>query len=46
MQLKTILNRVHRQPGFVYGRVVLCTEGGQLVLNVVLHPHASSRGCC
>jgi hypothetical protein len=25
---------------------VLCTEGGQLVLNVVLHPHASSRGCC
>jgi transposase len=46
MQLKTILNRVHRQSGFVYGRVELCTEGEQLVLSVELRPHGRSRPRC
>jgi transposase len=46
MQLKTILNRVHRQPGFVYGSTKLQTEGAHLVLEVQVRPHGRSRARC
>ena len=46
MQLKTILNCVHRQPGFVYGRVEWFTEGEHLALRVQVRPHGRSRGRC
>jgi transposase len=46
MQLKTILNCVHRQPGFVYGRVAWFTEGEHLALRVEVRPHGRSRGRC
>ena len=46
MQLKTILNRVYRQPGFVYGHAALCNEGEHLVLNVEVRPHGRSRARC
>jgi transposase len=46
MQLKTILNRLQRQPGFVYQRMELVHEGQDLVLNVRLRPRGRSRGRC
>ena len=46
MQLKTILNRVHRQSGFVYGESHFVTEDGQDFLAVEVRPHGRSRGRC
>jgi transposase len=46
MQLKTILNRIHRQPGFVYGPADLHEEGEHLVLEIAVLPHGRSRGRC
>jgi transposase len=46
MLLKTILNRIQRQPGFVYGVVTLLEEAGQLVLGVDLWPRRGSRPLC
>lgn len=46
MQVKTILNRVHKQPGFVYGHTELRDEGGELSLIVQVRPHARSRARC
>lgn len=46
MHLKTILNRVHRQSGFVYGHAELHTVDDRLVLNVEVRPHGRSRGRC
>lgn len=46
MQLKTILNRVHRQRGFVYGELRLCNEGRKAQLEVDVRPHGRSRARC
>lgn len=46
MQVKTILNRVHKQPGFVYEHAELRDEGGELSLIVQVRPHARSRARC
>ena len=34
MLVKTILNRIHKHAGFVYGKVTLLEEGGRIVLGV------------
>lgn len=46
MQLKTILNRVQKQPGFVYDKVELCEDEDRTVLYVSVRPHRGSRGRC
>jgi transposase len=46
MLVKTILNRIQRHPGFVYGKVTLLEEGGRIVLGVDIWPRARSRGIC
>jgi len=46
MQVKTILNRLERQPGFRYGEVALLQEGSHLVLGVDIWPRAKSRPIC
>jgi transposase len=46
MLVKTILNRIQRQPGFVYREVTLLQEGGHLVLGVDIWPRAKSRAVC
>jgi transposase len=47
MQLKTILNRVAKQPGFVFGRIQLVAAAdGALSLRVHLHEHGRSHPVC
>ena len=46
MQLKTILNRVAPQKGFVYGRMTLTTEGERPALEVEIEPRRGSRPVC
>jgi transposase len=46
MLVKTILNRIQKQPGFVYGAVTLLEEGGYLVLGVDLWPRRGSQPVC
>ena len=46
MQLKTILNRVHRQRGFVYGKSHFVNEGGEHFLAVEVRPHGRSLARC
>lgn len=47
MQLKTILNRVHRSPGFVYGEAQLVEgKGGSLALQVRVTPDQRTRARC
>lgn len=46
MLVKTILNRIQKQPGFVYGAVTLLDEKGHLVLGVDLWPRKRSRPVC
>ena len=47
MQLRTILNRVYKLPGFVYGKIRLVElEGGQAEVEVEVVPRANSRACC
>lgn len=46
MLVKTILNRIQRQPGFVYKKVTLLEEGGRMVLGVDIWPRARSRAIC
>lgn len=47
MQVKTILNRIHRLTSFVYERVDLrIDEDDQLCLDVHVRPRANSRGLC
>jgi hypothetical protein len=44
MQLKTILNRVEKQKGFVYSEARM-TKAGQI--EFTLRPrHGSNRSCC
>ncbi len=46
MLVKTILNRVHKFPSFVYDDVVLCGQGEELSLEVHVRPRAGSRPIC
>lgn len=46
MRIKTILNRLQRQPGFVYGKALLGEESGSLSLQVEIRPRANSRPQC
>jgi transposase len=46
MQLKTILNRVHRQPGFVYGHAEFGSYGERTVLSIEVRPRGRSRPRC
>src|SRR6516162_122402 len=46
MRLKTILNRIQAQPGFVYEAVRLVAEDGGLVIEAVLRPRALRRPTC
>src|SRR5579862_8073478 len=45
MLVKTILNRLEKQPGFVYGLIRL-VEGRQLHIEVEIRPRAGVRGRC
>ena len=45
MRLRLILNRVHKLPGFVYGRIRLRENSrGQARLEVEVRPRSGSRG--
>ena len=47
MQLRTILNRVYKLPGFVYGKIRLVErEGGQAEVEVEVLPRANGRARC
>ena len=46
MQLKTILNRVQKQPGFVYERAELVESAAGLRLNVYLRERLGSNPVC
>jgi transposase len=46
MQLKTILNHVHRNSGFVYGHAAFRKEGDRDVLLVEVRPDGRSRARC
>ena len=46
MHIKTILNRLQKHKGFVYGAERLSEEDGQLVLEVAIRAHARNRARC
>lgn len=46
MRIKTILNRIQKHPGFVYGKVHFVEEGGRMALGVEIWPRARSRTVC
>ena len=46
MQLKTILNRVHKFKSFVYKTVRLREVGGSLSLEAEIEPRSNSRPTC
>ena len=46
MQLKTILNRVAKQPGFVFAAVELVRTGSVLSIHARLRERKGSRGVC
>ena len=46
MQVKTILNRLQKQAGFVYGAVRFGEEAGRLHLEVELRPRANRQPRC
>ncbi len=46
MHIKTILNRIQKQRGFVYGTVQLRGRSRGLVLEVDIYPHARNRPRC
>jgi transposase len=46
MHIKTILNRIQKHKGFVYGEERLFAEGGQLVLEVPIRARARGRAIC
>ncbi len=45
MQLKVILNRIQKQPGFVYGAIRLYEKGDRLVLDIEIGPETMERRC-
>ena len=46
MQLKTILNRIQKHRGCVYGPIRLREEGAALRLEVEIYPHLRNRPRC
>ena len=46
MRLKTILNRVQRQRGFVYGSIRMLEEVGRLIIQVEIRPRANGQPTC
>lgn len=46
MPIKTILNRIQKQRGFVYGPMQLVEQTDGLVLYVEIYPHARNRPRC
>jgi transposase len=46
VQIKTILNRLQRYPGFVYRAVRFTERHGHLVLEVDISPHGRNRPAC
>ena len=46
MQIKTILNRIQKHRGFVYGLVQLEEQSSRLALTVDIYPHARNRPRC
>jgi len=46
MHVKTILNRIQKHKGFVYGPERLLEEDGQMVLEVPIRAHRRSRPVC
>ena len=46
MQLKTILNRVHKLKGFVYDKIRLYEIEGELFLEAEVRPHKRNRPIC
>lgn len=46
MQIKTILNRIQKHPGFVYGTVQLEEQIGGVALTVDIAPHRRNRPRC
>ena len=46
MQLKSILNRIAKQPGFIFDVVKLVPMGSLLVIHVYLRERKGSRGVC
>src|SRR6266849_8096151 len=46
MHIKTILNRIQKQRGFVYGTVQFMGRSRGLVLEVDIYPHARNRPRC
>src|SRR5256712_7059596 len=46
MQIKTILNRIQKQRGFVYGTVQVEEQIGSLALTIDIAPHRRNRPRC
>jgi transposase len=46
MQLKSILNRIERHKSFVYGKVRMLREEGDLAIEVDIKPRSNSRPIC
>ena len=46
MLIKTILNRLQKHRGFIYGPIRLVHEPGGLTVHVEIYPHARSRPRC
>lgn len=46
MLVKTILNRLHKFPSFVYQRIILRSQDEQLLLEVELRPRVKTRAIC
>lgn len=46
MQIKVILNRIQKQPGFVYGAIRLCQKGDRLVLEIEIRARDNGKAVC
>lgn len=46
MQIKTILNRIEKQQGFVYDTVQWCIHDGRPAIEIAIRPKAGSRPVC
>lgn len=46
MLIKTILNRIQKYPGFVYGNMLLVANQGQLRLDIQVDPRRGTRPLC
>jgi transposase len=46
MQIKTILNRIEKQPGFIYDACKWRTQPGMLALEITLRPQSRQQAIC